>query len=51
MAIIIETGAGPADAEFYASIAAAGVRCASLGLIAWTGLREAQSYATHSVVV
>lgn len=33
--LIIETGAGLPDAESYASIAAADVRCASLGLIGW----------------
>ena len=50
MAIIIETGAGLADAESYASVDAADARCASLGLIAWTGLREAESCATQSGV-
>lgn len=35
MTIIIETGAGLANAESYASVAAADARCASLGLIAW----------------
>lgn len=35
MTIIIEAGAGLPDAESYASIAAADVRCASLGLISW----------------
>lgn len=33
--LITETGVGLADAESYASIAAADVRCASLGLTAW----------------
>ena len=32
MTIIIETGAGLADADSYASVAAADTRCASLGL-------------------
>ena len=32
---IIEAGTGAPDAESYASIAAADVRCASLGLTAW----------------
>lgn len=41
MTITIETGAGLADAESYASVAAADVRCASLGLTAWTALAEA----------
>ena len=35
MTIALETGAGLADAESYASVAAADARCASLGLIAW----------------
>ena len=35
MTIIIETGAGLADAESYASVAAANARCASLGLTSW----------------
>lgn len=39
--LTIETGAGLADAESYASIAAADVRCASLGLTAWAALAEA----------
>ncbi|SIR44080.1 hypothetical protein SAMN05880566_112225 [Janthinobacterium sp. TND4EL3] len=39
--IIIETGAGLADAESYASIAAADARCASLGLTGWVALAEA----------
>ena len=50
MTITIEAGAGLPTAESYASIAAADARCASLGLIAWTGLREAESYATQSGV-
>ena len=50
MSIIPETGAGLPDAESYASVAAADARCASLGLIAWTGLREVESYATQSGV-
>lgn len=33
--LTIETGKGLPDAESYASIAAADVRCASLGLPAW----------------
>ena len=33
--LTIETGAGLPDAESYASIAAADVRCVSLGLISW----------------
>jgi len=41
MTIIIETGAGLADAESYASVAAADARCASLGLTAWVVLAEA----------
>lgn len=41
MSIIPETGAGLPDAESYASIAAADARCASLGLIAWATLAEA----------
>ena len=40
MAITIETGEGLDVAESYASIAAADVRCASLGLTAWTALSE-----------
>jgi hypothetical protein len=36
-----ETGAGLPDAESYASIAAADVRCASLGKTAWATLAEA----------
>ena len=39
--LTIETGAGLPDAESYASIAAADVRCASLGVISWTALAEA----------
>jgi hypothetical protein len=39
--LTIETGAGLADADSYASIAAADVRCASLGLTAWAALAEA----------
>lgn len=39
--LTIETGAGLPDAESYASIAAADVRCASLGLTAWVALAEA----------
>ncbi|MEG2030587.1 MAG: hypothetical protein RR376_08070 [Janthinobacterium sp.] len=35
MAITIETGEGLADAESYASVAAADARCASLGLTTW----------------
>lgn len=38
--LITETGAGLADAESYASVAAADARCASLGLTAWTALDE-----------
>ena len=38
--LITETGAGLADAESYASVAAADARCASLGLIAWAALAE-----------
>lgn len=38
--LIIETGAGLADAESYASVAAADARCASLGLTAWAALAE-----------
>lgn len=41
MSIIPETGAGLADADSYASIAAADTRCASLGLTAWAALAEA----------
>jgi hypothetical protein len=50
MTLLTETGAGLADAESYASVAEADARCASLGLIARTGLREAESYANHSGV-
>ncbi|MBW3512926.1 DnaT-like ssDNA-binding protein [Janthinobacterium sp. NKUCC06_STL] len=39
--IIIETGAGLADADSYASVAAADARCASLGLTVWAALAEA----------
>ncbi|MDN2697147.1 hypothetical protein O0882_12550 [Janthinobacterium sp. SUN073] len=39
--LITETGAGLADAESYASVAAADTRCTSLGLSAWTALAEA----------
>ncbi len=39
--LITETGAGLADAESYASVAAADARCASLGLTAWAALVEA----------
>ena len=39
--IIIETGAGLADADSYASVASADARCASLGLTAWAALAEA----------
>ena len=42
MTITIETGAGLADAESYASIAAADARCISLGLAAWAVLAEAE---------
>ena len=49
--LTIETGAGLADAESYASVAAADARCASLGLTAWATLREAESYVTHSGAV
>ncbi len=38
--LITETGAGLANAESYASVAAADARCASLGLIAWAALAE-----------
>lgn len=38
--LIIETGAGLADAESYASVPAADARCASLGLTAWAALAE-----------
>ena len=38
--LITETGAGLADAESYASVAAADARCASLGLTAWAALAE-----------
>lgn len=41
MPIIIETGEGLADAESYASVAAADARCAGLGLTAWAALAEA----------
>jgi hypothetical protein len=41
MSIIIETGEGLADAESYASVAAADARCAGLGLTAWAALAEA----------
>lgn len=36
--ITTETGAGLPDSESYASVAAADVRCVSLGLTAWTAL-------------
>jgi hypothetical protein len=39
--LITETGAGLADAESYASVAAADARCVSLGSTAWAGLAEA----------
>ncbi|QYG08056.1 DnaT-like ssDNA-binding protein [Janthinobacterium sp. PAMC25594] len=39
--LTIENGAGLPDAESYASIAAADVRCASLGMTAWAALAEA----------
>ena len=39
--LTIETGAGLAEAESYASVAAADARCASLGLTAWAALTEA----------
>ena len=39
--LTIETGTGASDADSYASIAAADVRCASLGLTAWAALAEA----------
>ena len=39
--LITETGAGLADAESYASVAAADARCASLGMTAWAALAEA----------
>ncbi|WP_312435402.1 DnaT-like ssDNA-binding protein [Janthinobacterium sp.] len=38
--LVIETGAGLADAESYASVAAADARCTSLGLTAWAALAE-----------
>lgn len=41
MSIIIETGEGLADAESYASVAAADARCASLGKSTWAALAEA----------
>lgn len=39
--LITETGAGLADAESYASVAAADARCASLGRTDWAALSEA----------
>lgn len=39
--LTIETGAGLANADSYASVAAADTRCASLGLTAWAALTEA----------
>lgn len=39
--LITETGAGLADAESYASVAAADARCVSLGLTAWAALTDA----------
>ena len=39
--LITETGAGLAEAESYASVAAADTRCISLGLAAWAALTEA----------
>lgn len=51
MTIIIETGAGLPGADSYASIVAADVPCASLGMTAWATLREAESYVTHSGAV
>lgn len=39
--LITETGAGLAEAESYASVAAADTRCISLGLTAWAALTEA----------
>ncbi|MDO8065560.1 DnaT-like ssDNA-binding protein [Janthinobacterium sp. SUN206] len=41
MTLPIEIGAGLANAESYASVAAADARCASLGLTAWSALAEA----------
>ncbi|MGK5040439.1 DnaT-like ssDNA-binding protein [Janthinobacterium sp. GB1R12] len=41
MPIIIETGEGLADAESYASVAAADARCASLGMTSWAALADA----------
>lgn len=38
--LITETGAGLAEAESYASVAAADTRCISLGLTAWAALTE-----------
>lgn len=39
--LTIETGAGLADAESYASVVAADARCASLGITAWGALGDA----------
>ena len=39
--MIVETGVGLANAESFASVAAADLRCASLGLSAWAALAEA----------
>lgn len=38
--LTIESGTGLADAESYASVAAADARCASLGQTAWAALAE-----------
>lgn len=42
MALITETGAGLADAESYASVAAADARCIAFGVTAWAALSEGE---------
>ncbi len=40
MSLTTKTGAGLPGTESYASVAAADVRCASLGLTAWAALTD-----------
>ena len=48
--LTIETGSGLPDAESYASIAAADVRCVSQCPTPLSGLRDAESCVTQSGV-
>lgn len=42
MALVVETGAGLATAESYASVSEADIRLANLSLVSWAGLSTAQ---------